>query len=85
MRVLIAGSTTWTDCASIRREFSPSSSPGESWKGLNDRMLGTGIDVVLAFHANYGKPGHARGTHHAVDLAKAAGIETRVIIDHRQG
>ena len=57
------------------------SHPGESWKGLNERMLARGIDLVLAFHADYGKPGHARGTHHAVDLAKAAGIETRVIVD----
>lgn len=28
--------------------------PGEGWKGLNERMLATGIDLVLAFHPDYG-------------------------------
>jgi hypothetical protein len=52
--------------------------PGEGWKGLNERMLTTRVDLVLAFHSDYGKPGCARGTQHVVDLARAAGIETRI-------
>lgn len=118
MRVLITGSTTWTDSSALRRELAalPEGSaiitgdtpgvdalasgiatelglavelmkkskadykthPGEGWKGLNERMLATGVDLVLAFHPDYGKPGCARGTQHVVDLAVAAGIDTRV-------
>lgn len=54
------------------------SKPREGWKGLNQRMIATGIDLVLAFHADYGKPGCARGTQHAVGLAEAAGIAVRI-------
>ena len=97
MRVLITGSTTWTDNAALRREMSAlparttlvtgdtphadrKAYPEDSWKGLNERMLATGIDLVLAFHADYGKPGCARGTVHMVELAKAAGIEARTFL-----
>ena len=52
--------------------------PGEGWKGLNARMLATGIDLVLAFHADYGKPGCARGTQHAVELARQAQIPVKI-------
>ena len=52
--------------------------PGEGWKGLNVRMLATGIDLVLAFHADFGKPGCARGTLHAVTLAEQAQIPVRI-------
>ncbi len=52
--------------------------PGEGWKGLNVRMLATGIDLVLAFHQDYGKPGCARGTLHAVTLAEQAQIPVRI-------
>lgn len=55
--------------------------PGASWKGLNQRMLATGIDLVMAFHPDYGKPGCARGTAHMVELAAAAGVETRVFVE----
>lgn len=118
VRVLITGSTTWSDTAALRRELAGlpkgsaivtgdtpgvdalassiaielglavelmkkskadyKSHPGEGWKGLNERMLATGVDLVLAFHPDYGKPGCARGTQHVVDLADAAGIETRI-------
>lgn len=118
MRVIVTGSTTWTDAAALRREFAALPSqviivtgdtpgidalatataqemglmvepmkksradrkafPDASWKGLNERMLATGIDVVLAFHADYGKPGCARGTVHMVELAAASGVETRI-------
>jgi hypothetical protein len=54
--------------------------PDASWKGLNERMLATGIDLVLAFHPDYGKPGCARGTMHMVELAKAAGVEARTFL-----
>ena len=118
MRVLVTGSTTWTDMSALRRELTllPAGSmiitgdtqgvdadsaalaeelglgvtlmkknradqkafPDASWKGLNERMLATGIDLVLAFHADYGKPDCARGTTHAVELAQDAGVETRI-------
>ncbi|MES2038692.1 MAG: hypothetical protein V4495_12745 [Pseudomonadota bacterium] len=52
--------------------------PGEGWKGLNVRMLATGINLVLAFHADYGKPGCARGTQHAVELAEQAQIPVKI-------
>jgi len=118
MRVLITGSTTWSDASTLTRELAAlpkgsaivtgdtpgvdalasgiaidlglvvelmkksktdyQSYPGEGWKGLNERMLATGVDLVLAFHPDYGKPGCARGTQHVVDLAAAAGIETRI-------
>jgi hypothetical protein len=54
--------------------------PEDPWKGLNDRMLETGIDLVLAFHADYDKPGMARGTKHAVELAQRAEIEVRIFL-----
>ena len=54
--------------------------PDASWKGLNERMLATGIDVVLAFHADYGKPGCARGTMHMNELAAASGVEARIFL-----
>ncbi|HEX8611199.1 MAG TPA: hypothetical protein VF800_07910 [Telluria sp.] len=52
--------------------------PGEAWRGLNERMLATGVDLVLAFHADYGKPGCARGTVHMVEHAKACLTEVRI-------
>ncbi|MDQ1830847.1 SLOG family protein [Massilia scottii] len=52
--------------------------PGEAWRGLNERMLATGIDLVLAFHADYGKPGCARGTVHMVELAGKSATEVRI-------
>ncbi|PRC92309.1 hypothetical protein [Solimicrobium silvestre] len=115
MRVLITGSTTWTDIKALRREFAflPKETiiitgdtsgvdafanevapefgfvvelmkktkedyetyPDNGWKGLNDRMIRTGIDLLLAFHPEYGKPGLALGTRHAVELAEQAGIQ----------
>ncbi|WP_196785525.1 SLOG family protein [Massilia aquatica] len=52
--------------------------PREAWRGLNQRMLATGVDLVLAFHADYGKPGCARGTVHMVEHAKACWTEVRI-------
>lgn len=118
MRVLITGSTTWTDIDALRRELLrlPEHTtiitgdtfgvdaiasdvacelgfgvelmkkskedyglyPGDAWKGLNDRMFATGIDLVLAFHPDYGKPGLARGTQHAVELGEREGIPVHI-------
>ena len=120
MRVIVTGSTTWTDAGALRREFAALPSrviivtgdtpgidelaiataqemgfmvepmkksradrkayPDASWKGLNERMLATGIDVVLAFHPDYGKPGCALGTIHMVELAAASGVEARIFL-----
>jgi hypothetical protein len=52
--------------------------PGQAWRGLNVRMLATGVDLVLAFHADYGKPGCARGTVHMVEHAQACATEVRI-------
>jgi len=40
------------------------------------RILVTGIDLVMAFHADLDKPDCARGTRHVIDLALPAGIPT---------
>jgi hypothetical protein len=51
--------------------------PRASWKGLNERMIASGVTLVLAFHPDLGVPGRARGTQHAIDLATAAGISVQ--------
>jgi len=46
-----------------------------AWKALNERMLASGVDLVLVFHPDI----HAsRGSKHLVELANAARIEVRV-------
>jgi hypothetical protein len=47
-----------------------------AWKGLNERMLASGADLVLAFHPAIEE---SRGTKHLVEIARAAGIEVVVI------
>lgn len=47
-----------------------------AWKGLNERMLASGADLVLAFHRDLGK---SRGTKHLVAIAKKAEVAVRVI------
>jgi hypothetical protein len=47
-----------------------------AWKGLNERMLGSGAVLILAFHADLD---NSRGTKHLVELARAVGVEVRVI------
>jgi hypothetical protein len=114
MRVLITGSTTWTNREAIRSALAqlPAAStvvtgdtdgvdaiaieiaselglrvkamrkttsdheryPDAPWKGLNERMMAAGIDLVLAFHPDIDKPGKARGTKHVIELAEAYGI-----------
>ena len=117
MRVLVTGSTTWTDAAAIRRELTrlPAEAvvihgdcPGVdalagqvaaelglvverwakntedyrryrrgAWKGLNERMLASGVVLILAFHPEWNVQGKARGTRHLLALAEAAGVEVR--------
>ncbi len=119
MRVIVTGSTLWTDEEAIRRELRQlpegtviihGDCPGVdalagriaremgliveamakseedyrryrkgAWKGLNERMLATGAELVLAFHSEYGQLGKARGTTHMIELARAGGIEVRAV------
>jgi hypothetical protein len=48
-----------------------------AWKGLNERMIATGIDLVLAFHAELDRPDRGRGTKHLLALAGERRIEVR--------
>ncbi len=48
-----------------------------AWKGLNERMLESGADLVLAFHPELGVPGKAKGSGHMIALAEQRGIEVR--------
>jgi hypothetical protein len=50
-----------------------------AWKGLNERMLQQGVELVLAFHTELGDPSRAHGTRHAIRLAEQAAIPVRVI------
>src|SRR5262245_24650535 len=119
MRVLVTGSTQWTDADAIRLELAalPSDSiviHGDcagadaiagvvarelglaveawaknaddyrrhgkaAWKRLNERMLDSGVDLVLAFHPELHEPGKARGSRHVIELARGRGIEIRGI------
>lgn len=122
MRVIVAGSMSWTDAEAIRRalrelpagtviihgdcagvdaiagqlareEFGlvvEAMAKNEddyrryrrgAWKGLNERMLETGADLVLAFHPELGQPGKARGSSHLIDLARARGIDVRTFTE----
>jgi hypothetical protein len=46
-----------------------------AWKGLNERMLAGGAELVLAFHPAIDS---SRGTRHLVELARAAGVAVEV-------
>lgn len=46
-----------------------------AWKGLNERMLASGADLVLAFHPDIA---NSRGSGHLLDLARTAGVPVRV-------
>ena len=46
--------------------------PGEAWKGLNERMIGSGVELLLVFHPDLDKPNCARGARHAIELSVAA-------------
>lgn len=46
-----------------------------AWRGLNERMLATGADLILVFHADFQS---GSGSKHLAELARAAGVEVRV-------
>lgn len=46
-----------------------------AWKGLNERMLACGVDLVLVFHPDIEA---SRGSKHLAGLARAAGVEVLV-------
>jgi hypothetical protein len=114
MRVIVTGSTFWTDADAIRRELAKLP-PGTivihgdcdgvdalagqvalelgliveafhkqpddyrryrlaAWKALNERMLASGVELVLAFHPELDRPGQARGSNHLLDLAREHGV-----------
>lgn len=50
-----------------------------AWKGLNERMLQQGVELVLAFHTELSDTTRAHGTRHAIQLALHQGIVVRVI------
>lgn len=43
-----------------------------AWKGLNERMLATGVSRILAFHRDIRS---SKGTSHLIELAMELGIE----------
>jgi hypothetical protein len=49
-----------------------------AWRGLNERMLRSGAELVLAFHPALEK---SRGTRHLVELARQAGVIVQVITE----
>jgi hypothetical protein len=46
-----------------------------AWKGLNERMLATGVALVLVFHPDIEA---SKGSKHMRELAAAANVEVRV-------
>ena len=46
-----------------------------AWKGLNERMLATGAELVLVFHPDFDG---SNGSKHMAEIATRAGIEVRV-------
>lgn len=109
MRIIVAGSTTWTNREVIREQLRSlpagtvivyGDAPGAdaiggeiaselglatepmvkneadykqygpvAWKGLNERMLATGVDQILAFHPDVNA---STGTKHLIEIAGSA-------------
>jgi len=46
-----------------------------AWKGLNERMLASGAELVLVFHPAFDA---SNGSKHMAELATRAGVEVRV-------
>ncbi|MGF1582082.1 MAG: SLOG family protein [Gemmataceae bacterium] len=42
-----------------------------AWKGLNERMLNSGCELVLGFHPDLER---SQGTKHMAEIARAAGV-----------
>lgn len=49
-----------------------------AWKGLNERMLLSGADLVLVFHPAFDA---SNGSKHLAELAERAAVEVRVFAD----
>ena len=49
-----------------------------AWKGLNERMLASGADLVLVFHATFDA---SNGSKHLAELAAGAAVEVRVLAE----
>lgn len=46
-----------------------------AWKGLNERMLSSGAELLLVFHPAFEQ---SNGSKHVAELAAQAGVEVRV-------
>jgi hypothetical protein len=46
-----------------------------AWKGLNERMLAAGAELVLVFHPDFEA---SKGSKHMAELAERASVEVRV-------
>lgn len=46
-----------------------------AWKGLNERMLASGAELVLVFHPDFDA---SRGSKHMAELARVAGVPVRI-------
>lgn len=46
-----------------------------AWKGLNERMLARGAELVLVFHPDFEA---SRGAKHMAELARAAGVAVKI-------
>ena len=55
--------------------------PQNAWKGLNERMLASGVDLVLGFHADLHTAGQALGTRHMLGLAQHADVPVRAFLE----
>ncbi len=49
-----------------------------AWKGLNERMLASGAELVLVFHPTFEA---SKGSKHMAELAKRASVEVRVFVE----
>jgi hypothetical protein len=50
----------------------------QAWKGLNERMLASGANLVLAFHPDVES---SHGSRHLIELARAAAVEVRMFAE----
>ena len=50
-----------------------------AWRSLNERMVASGADLLLAFHADLHTPGMGKGTRHIIGLAEERGIAVKIL------
>lgn len=48
-----------------------------AWKALNERMLESGAELVLAFHPQLNEKGKAKGSKHMIGLAEKQGVPVK--------